>query len=48
MTQPSHRRKRVFEQDLDRSSRVTLAEWENRPWSDRILDALTGILSAQL
>ncbi|MGH8585452.1 MAG: phospholipase D-like domain-containing protein [Gammaproteobacteria bacterium] len=38
----------IFERDLRHSRRVTLAEWENRPWSDKFLDALAGLLSSQL
>ena len=38
----------VFEADLQRSRRITLAEWESRPWSDKLLDALAGTLSSQL
>ncbi|MGH8532535.1 MAG: phospholipase D-like domain-containing protein [Gammaproteobacteria bacterium] len=38
----------TFERDLQKSRRVTLAEWENRPWSDKLLDALAGLLSSQL
>jgi len=39
---------RIFEADLALSRRVTLAEWENRPWLDKLLDALSGSLSSQL
>ncbi len=38
----------TFERDLRESRRVTLAEWESRPWSDKFLDALAGLLSSQL
>ncbi|MDQ3774501.1 MAG: phospholipase D-like domain-containing protein [Pseudomonadota bacterium] len=38
----------LFERDLQESRRVTLAEWENRPWSDKLLDSLAGLLSSQL
>jgi len=38
----------IFERDLKASRRVTLDEWENRPWSDKLLDALAGTLSSQL
>ena len=38
----------IFERDLQASRRVTLDEWEGRPWSDKLLDALTGTLSSQL
>ena len=38
----------IFDRDLRDSRRVTLAEWENRPWSDKLLDGLAGLLSSQL
>ena len=38
----------IFERDLRESRQVTLAEWENRPWSDKVLDALAGLFSSQL
>lgn len=38
----------IFEQDLEASHRVTLAEWEGRPWRDKALDALAATLSSQL
>ena len=37
-----------FERDLRQSHRVTLDEWEKRPWGDKLLDALAGTLSSQL
>lgn len=38
----------TFERDLRESHRVTLTEWESRPWNDKFLDALAGLLSSQL
>jgi cardiolipin synthase len=38
----------TFEQDLRRSRRVTLSEWNERPAMDKLLDALAGTLSSQL
>jgi cardiolipin synthase len=38
----------VFEADLRRSRRITLEEWESRPRTDKMLDALAGLLSSQL
>lgn len=38
----------IFAADLRLSHRVTLAEWEGRSWSDKLLDALAGTLSSQL
>jgi hypothetical protein len=37
----------IFDDDLKQSRRVTLAEWDSRPWSDKLLDALAGTLSSQ-
>jgi len=39
---------RIFEQDLRDSRRITLEEWESRPWSDKLLDSLAGLFSSQL
>ncbi len=39
---------RIFNDDLAASRRVTLAEWEGRPWQYQFLDALAGALSSQL
>lgn len=38
----------AFELDLRESRRVTLADWQNRPWTDKLLDALAGLFSSQL
>ncbi len=38
----------IFEADLRLSRPVTLAKWESRPWRDKLLDALAGMLSSQL
>jgi cardiolipin synthase len=38
----------TFDADLQLSRRVTLEEWENRSWTDKLLDALAGTLSSQL
>jgi cardiolipin synthase len=38
----------VFARDLKQSRRVTLDEWRNRPWKERALETLTGLLSSQL
>jgi len=39
---------RIFEQDLRHSRRITLEEWESRPWHDKVLDAVAGLFSSQL
>jgi hypothetical protein len=38
----------IFEDDLQNSRRVTLNEWHERPWSDKVLDPLAALLSSQL
>ncbi len=38
----------VFEADLGRARRVTLQEWRQRPWHERVTEKLTGLFSSQL
>jgi cardiolipin synthase len=39
---------RVFEQDWALARRITLAEWQARPWSERLLERLATLLHSQL
>jgi cardiolipin synthase len=39
---------RIFEEDLKRSRRITLEEWENRPWTEKLWEHTLGLLSSQL
>ncbi len=39
---------RVFAADLARSRQVALAQFDERPWRDKVLDHLAGLLRAQL
>jgi len=39
---------RIFEQDLERSRRITLEEWERRPLREKLWDYAVGLLSSQL
>ena len=39
---------KIFAQDLARSRRVTLEEWESRPLLDKLWDHALGLLSSQL
>jgi len=39
---------RVFEDDLKRSRRITLEEWENRPWTAKLWEHTLGVFSSQL
>jgi cardiolipin synthase A/B len=38
----------IIEQDLRRSRRVTLEEWQSRPWREKVLEHTAALLSAQL
>ncbi|MPZ43086.1 MAG: cardiolipin synthase B [Betaproteobacteria bacterium] len=38
----------IFEQDLKHSRRITLEEWENRPWTEKLWEHTLGLLSSQL
>ncbi len=38
----------VFERDLAKSRRVTLADWEARPWHEKLIERAAGLLSPQL
>jgi cardiolipin synthase A/B len=44
----ARRQVEIFEQDLRRSRRITLEEWENRPWSEKLWEHTLGLLSSQL
>jgi cardiolipin synthase len=39
---------KIFEDDLNRSRRVTLEEWQGRPWTQKALDTLSDLVSSQL
>jgi cardiolipin synthase len=39
---------RIFEQDLQRSRRVTLEEWRNRPSREKVLEHASALLGSQL
>jgi cardiolipin synthase A/B len=38
----------VFERDLAAARRVTFAEWQSRPWHEKIIEHAAGVLSPQL
>jgi cardiolipin synthase len=38
----------IFEQDLKRSRRISLEEWERRPFSEKLWEHTMGLLSSQL
>jgi cardiolipin synthase len=39
---------KVFDADRARSRRITLEEWQNRPWTERLWEHTVGLLSSQL
>ena len=39
---------RIFQEDLKRSRRITLEEWQNRPWTEKLWEHTLGLLSSQL
>jgi cardiolipin synthase len=39
---------RIFEEDKARSRRITLEEWRRRPWRERAVERLAGLLRLQL
>jgi cardiolipin synthase len=39
---------KVFENDIAQSKRVTLEEWENRPWHEKLMERAAALLHAQL
>ncbi len=38
----------IFEDDLRRSRRITLEEWQSRPWRERIVEWMAGQIGSQL
>jgi cardiolipin synthase len=39
---------RIFEDDLKRSKRISLEEWEKRPWTEKLWEHTMGLFSSQL
>jgi cardiolipin synthase len=44
----AQRQAEVFRHDLGRSRRVTLEEWQNRPWREKLMEHAAGLLGSQL
>ena len=40
--------RRIFDQDWALARRITLAEWQARPWTERLLERLAKLLDSQL
>jgi cardiolipin synthase len=38
----------IFERDLAQSRRITLREWRQRPWQDKVLDFAASLIGSQL
>ena len=38
---------RIFEQDLKRSRRISLEEWRNRPWHEKLWENTMSLLGSQ-
>ena len=38
----------IFERDLARSAAITLAQWQQRPFSEKLLEHAASLFSAQL
>ena len=38
----------IFEDDLKKSRQITYHEWENRPWTEKLLEHTVGLLRSQL
>jgi cardiolipin synthase len=39
---------KIFEEDLKRSRRISLEEWPNRPFTEKLCEHTLGLLSSQL
>jgi len=44
----AERQTAVFNDDLKRSRRVTYEEWENRPWTEKLMERAEAVLDSQL
>ena len=44
----ARRQTEVFAEDLEHSRRITMEEWENRAWHEKLLDFAASLLSPQL
>ena len=44
----ARRQVEVFFQDRAKSHRVTLEEWRNRPWREKLVERLANLIGSQL
>ena len=42
------KQREVFQADWDKARQFTLAQWQNRPWTERVLEKLAALLRNQL
>jgi cardiolipin synthase len=39
---------RIFGEDRKRSRQITLKEWKQRPWKEKMIESAAGLLRSQL
>jgi len=42
------RQRAIFAEDLKKSKRITLEQWQNRPWQEKLLEHTSALLRSQL
>ena len=42
------RQQAVFNEDLKKSRRITLEQWQNRPWQEKWMEHASALLRSQL
>jgi len=38
----------IFNEDLKKSRRITLAQWQHRPWQEKLMEHASALLRSQL
>jgi cardiolipin synthase len=44
----ARQQERIFAEDLKRARRITLEQWQSRPWTEKVWEHTMGLLSSQL
>jgi cardiolipin synthase len=44
----AQRQANIFDEDLKCARRITLEQWQNRPFSEKLIEHASGLLSSQL
>ena len=44
----AQRQRAIFDEDLKKSKRITLEQWQNRPWQEKLLEHTSALLRSQL